>query len=87
MVDWSRGFDLLANRIKICNQLLGCRYGHALDNPMRLVGRDGAYDLLYDGEVLVSFGVWDMDALHDAIVVADSWSDCLWRTARVAVSA
>ena len=83
MVDWARLHDLIANRVGIVNQLLGCRYAVSPTNPMG-VRRDGSqYEVLCDGAVLASYGVWDVDGIRTAYELVDHWSDCVWQLSRL----
>lgn len=85
MVDWSRLFDRLSNRLMICNQLLGCRYANCMDNPFRVCMESGAYVVSYTGSEIARFGVWDLDALKSALVVMENWEDCIWHMSRTGV--
>lgn len=79
MERWSRVFRVVENRIGIVNQLLGCRYDGARENPMRLEYGRGVYSVRFRGDVLCTFGAWDLSGVELARALVDHWSDCLWQ--------
>lgn len=52
MVEWTRLFDLVANRVGVFNQIMGCHYAHSADNPMLLKKCKKRYEIYYDGSLL-----------------------------------
>lgn len=79
---WAKVFDLLKNRLGVCNQILGCRYHHSPDNPVRLVCHSGVYVVSFCGDEMVRFRAWDLEALTGACELLDHWQDCMWQLAR-----
>lgn len=79
---WADLFDLLANRVAVCNQLLGCKYDHSPENPMVLCYRSGEYHVSFDGCDIVTFGLYDNYALSRAYDMVDAWQDCIWMLGR-----
>jgi hypothetical protein len=82
MLEWSRLYDLLLNRLGVCNQILGCRYAMAPDNPLTLRKSGSMYEVGFCGEVLADFKVWDLDGLRSVFGEMDTWSDCMWMLSR-----
>lgn len=82
MVDWSRLCDLVSNRVGIVNQVLGCRYAHSLDNPMVIRRVEKSYEIVFKGEAIASYGIWDVEGIRAAYGIVDHWSECVWQLAR-----
>ena len=74
--------DLVYNRVGICNEILGCRYSHACDNPLRLRYSHGRYVVTYLGDKVCDYGVWHVDEAAAAYDCLDAWSRCLWLVRR-----
>lgn len=74
--------DLVYNRIGICNEILGCRYHHASDNPMTLRYSHGRYVVAYLGDKVCDYRVWHLDEVRAAFDVVDAWARCLWLVRR-----
>lgn len=79
---WTETFTLLANRVGCFNQILGCKYDHAPDNPLVLCYGSGLYHVMYGGCDVVTFGLYDLDELATAFTLVDAWQDCAWNLAR-----
>lgn len=82
MVEWSRLFDLVSNRVGVCNQVLGCKYAHSPENPLVLKRCGKRYEIVFNGETFASFGVWDLESLRVVCDGMGAWSDCLWQLSR-----
>lgn len=83
---WSQSLDLLMNRVGILNQILGCKYDQAPDNPLRLVCVRRSYVCEVCGCAFVRFRLYDIDGLESAISALDSFVEGLWllnRTGRL----
>lgn len=85
MVEWSRLFDRLSNRVAICNQLFGCRYENCPENDFRICMDHKRYSVMFRGYEIASFGVWDLDSLRDSLWVLESWENCIWHMSRQGV--
>lgn len=79
---WSKLYDLVLNRVGIANQLFGCRYDFASDNPMVITKCHGIYSVSYLDSEVASFAVNDLDGVSSALQVLDQWSRCLWLLSR-----
>lgn len=79
---WAEMFDALANRVALCNQLLGCKYDHAPDNPMVLFWRNGEYHVSFDDKQIVTFALYRNNELSSAFDMVDAWYDCIWMLGR-----
>lgn len=82
MVIWTKDYDLLNNRKKIINQLLGSRYPESNDGFCRVFYKRGRYTVECGGSPLCDFGVYDVPGLSDALRTLDAWSDCVWHLSR-----
>lgn len=83
---WVRMFDLISNRVGIINQILGARYAHGSNSPLRLQHRRGVYSLTVCGEVFATFGLYDVDSAKSALDGIQSFEQGLWllnRTGRL----
>ena len=78
MANWYRMLSLVDNRVSIVNQLLGCRYDHARDNPCSLVYARGWYRLMWRGGVVSCFRVFS-DELRGTLGWLDFLVSSLWR--------
>lgn len=82
MVSWSRDYELVYNRVKIVNQLHGCRYADSSANPCRVTYDHGSYLVRYLDTILCTFGVYDVSGIALALSVLDRFSDCVWSMRR-----
>ena len=73
-----RTSDLVYNRVGLVNEVLGCRYHHANDNPMRCERDGGRYRVMYRDAVVAQYFVWDLESVDAAFSVVDDWLSCLW---------
>lgn len=78
LVIWSKRYGLLCNRVKVVNQLHGCRYEQCPTNPCRLVYARGSYSVYYFGLLLCAFGVYDVNGVTSALGFLDSLADVVW---------
>lgn len=74
--------DLVYNRVGVVNEILGCRYHHAWDNPMRCEREGGNYRVFYGDAVVAKYSVWDTQSAQAAFGVVDDWARCLWLVRR-----
>lgn len=69
---WVRRFDLILNRIKVINQLMG-------ERVCKVSFRHGVYRVTLAGSLLATFGVYDLPSVDQAFIYVDAWSDAAWR--------
>lgn len=74
--------DLIANRVGVANTLLGCRYAHALGNPVGIHYRNGVYRFSVCGEEIMSVRACDVDGLRKLFEIVDKYVDCIWYLGR-----
>ena len=74
LVIWTKRYGLLCNRVKVVNQLHGCRYEQSPTNPCRVLYDHGEYSVLYRGSRLCTFGVYDVSGVSSALAVVDSFA-------------
>lgn len=72
-------YDLVINRIKIINQILGTRYDLAPGNPCVLKVRFGWTEVYYCKSCISTFEIWDVDGVRLAYERLDTLADTLWR--------
>lgn len=77
MSDFVRESKVVSNRVGVCNEILGCKYHHANDNPLTLVYSHGRYEVRYLGDLICSYRVWHLDEVRNASRIVDDWSRCL----------
>ena len=82
MARWSKNYDLVLNRVSIANQLFGCRYDFASENPMTISKQHGSYSVCYLDAEVATFRRNDIDSVSSALRVLDQWSRCLWLLSR-----
>ena len=78
MVIWSKDFDILNNRKRIVNQLLGERYPDSDHCVLRVFYNRGLYHVSFHDDEIATFGVYDVEGLRDSLRKLDAWSDCVW---------
>lgn len=82
ITECARLHDLIYNRVGICNQILGCRYHHNADNPLRIV-KTGAVGVVTVDDVKVGeFKGLDRESLLKVYDMVDSWSELMWHLSR-----
>lgn len=79
---WTKVYNLVVNRVKAVNHMLGGTYDGCLDNPVRLVMKRGRYNVMLWDEVLASFGVYDLDSTQHAFEMLDFANDVIWQIRR-----
>ena len=75
MLIWSKDFDLLTNRIGVCNALV-------FDKFLQVSYSRGVYVVSCTGSPLAEFGVYDVPGLSRVLQMVDAWADCLWHMTR-----
>ena len=75
---WVKLLDLVTNRVKVINQMLGARYDGCLENPCRLVHDRGSYSCMICGECYATFTIYDIDATKEALSRISSLNDGIW---------
>lgn len=75
MLIWSKDFDLLTNRVEICNQLV-------FDKFLQVSYNRGVYVVSCSGAPVAQFGVYDVPGLARSLEMVDAWSNCLWHMSR-----
>lgn len=76
--DGYRYVDLIYNRAGIVNQIHGCTYANALDNPFVVTNDGGSYCCKYLGEVVAKFDILDASSVRRAFAVVDAISNAVW---------
>lgn len=76
MVIWSKDFELLLNRVGVCNQVLMNTFLHVFYSR-------GSYTVACGDCALCEFGVYDVSGLRSAFHKVDEWSDCIWHVSRM----
>lgn len=79
---WVREFDLLRNRVAVINQLSGCHYDFARDNPCEIVYSCAAYEVRYEGVLVCRIGRYEQLDMVNALLVVDAWANCVWAIRR-----
>ena len=87
MVIWSRDFDLMNNRKRIINQILGEQYPDSIHSRLRVFYKHGEYHVEFGDTELGTFGMYDVAGLRDALCMLDVWSDCVWHLRRAGLLA
>ena len=76
--NWSRLFELIANRVSVINQVLGARFDGDMSNPVHLSYERGRYVCEVCGVPFVDFAVYDLEATSSAFARIDDLSDGIW---------
>ena len=80
---WTRVYDLLVNRVKIINQILG-------SVVVRIQYKRGTYVCMVCDSKLCDFRIYDLASIDAAFAAVDGLSDGLWllnRTGRLCFTA
>lgn len=80
--NWVKVSKLVSNRVSIVNQIHGCQYERNCNNPCRVVWDSGTYKVLYCGEVLASYSVYDYEGVTLAYQRVDALACALWSARR-----
>lgn len=78
MRHWCRQHDLMQNRVSVMNQMHNCRYARNCANPCQLRHRGGTYDVEVYGEVVTTYGLYDVDGTAAALATMDMLTRLLW---------
>lgn len=70
--------DLIANRVGVTNEVLGCRYQHAAGNPLVLEYQYGMAVVKVKGNDLCEYGQGDRLGALRAFVMVDAISRYVW---------
>lgn len=79
---FGRALEVIDNRLKVLNQMLGYTRVGAADNPVRLRVARGCYMVEIEGEELDSFGIWDLEEAERVIGRLSAINDGMWLTMR-----
>lgn len=79
---FGKKLDVVTNRCKVINQMLGFTKDGSSENPMRLVMDHGEYHVVLRGCEVVTFGVYDLDGIERAIAHLDGMGDGIWCSLR-----
>lgn len=79
---FAKQIDLIQNRIKVINQMLGCRLVGSSDSHMRLTLRRGVYMLDLCGEEFASVRAYDVDGATKVLDMIEGLNEGLWLTLR-----
>lgn len=79
---WTKCFDLVSNRIKMLNHMLGGSYDGCMSNPVRLVMKRGRYSVMLWDDELATFRVYDLDSTQHAFERLDFATDVIWQIRR-----
>lgn len=77
--------DLAVNRIKVINQIHGCKHDMAYGNPCVIRKRLGWYHVYYCGELLVQWDGWDVEGVRLAYERLDGLANALWLVRRAGI--
>lgn len=80
---WTDKHNLIANRVKVINQILGARYENSCDNPCVIEYRRGRYRVLFCGVCFAEYGVYKERQAIEALKRLDALNDALWYMSRV----
>lgn len=82
---WTKTHDLVRNRMRVLNQILGCRYDESPENPARLEYRHGTYRVRFCGRIVAEWRVYDLQSVQTAFERLDAMSDAFWQARRAGV--
>lgn len=75
---WSRCIDLVRNRAKVINSIVGCSSGYAAD----LCYSRGRYRLRFLGHEVASAKVYDLQQARDLLSFTEGVRSCCWGLSR-----
>ena len=78
LAHWSNLFDLIANRTKIINQILGARYDYGATNACHIAYSHGRYTCEVCGARFAEFGLYDISSTEIAFERLDTFKDGIW---------
>lgn len=79
---WTENHDLILNRVGIANQILGCRFDHAPENPLVVERRRGAYVCKVGGGLFSGWKLYDAKSSEEALAAIDAFKEGLWLLSR-----
>lgn len=82
MFAWSKTYNLIVNKVKLINHMLGGTYDGCSTNPCRLKMRRGRYRVLLGDAEYVSFRVYDVSSADAACECMASLVKGLWLVRR-----
>lgn len=82
MALWERKQTLVLNRLRVINQVMGCRYDESPDNPCTFSWRGGAYVVEWLGREVARLPIYDLEAAETAFQRLDAIADALWMARR-----
>lgn len=82
MALWERKQTLVLNRLRVINQVMGCRYDESPDNPCTFGWRGGAYFVEWYGREVARMPIYDLEAAETAFQRLDAIADALWMARR-----
>lgn len=78
-VKFEKMHGLIANRVGIVNELLGCRYHHAKGNPCVVTSSGARHVLAFGGVDCATWRDWDLEAVRTAFGWVDVFAASVWR--------
>lgn len=75
---WADRYDVLVNRVGICNEILGCARRIARGNPVQLVQDCTLIRVITFKEYLGQCEIYDLAQLDELIDLVERWQDCIW---------
>lgn len=82
MALWERKQTLVLNRLRIINQVMGCRYDEGKANPCTFCWRGGAYVVEWLGREVARMPIYDLEAAETAYQRLDAIAVALWMARR-----
>lgn len=82
MFVWTKIFDLITNKVKMVNHMLGGTYDGSLSNPCTLRMKRGRYKVMLGDAEYASFGVYDVPSAETACERMACLVDGLWLVRR-----
>lgn len=79
---FAKQLELLQNRIKIINQMLGCRLVGSSDSHMRITLRRGVYRIDLCGEEYATIKAYDVEGASKVLDMIEGLNEGLWLTLR-----
>lgn len=79
---WTNIYNLVVNRVKVLNHMLGGTYDGCVSNPVSLVMRRGRYSVMLWDKELATFRVYDLDSTQHAYERLDFAADVIWHIRR-----
>lgn len=80
--NWTDKHNLIANRVKIINQVLEGVHEGFVGTPCVVKYRRGCYRVLFFGVCLVEYRVYQVESVENAFLRVDAVCDSLWYMSR-----